>query len=120
MHAHRLVQRLKELKVQAGVAINPGTPVEHLLPLVEDIDLALVMTVNPGWGGQSFLPSVLSKVRVLRDARPDLLIEVDGGIEPATIRTAKDAGADVFVVGSYLAKASDLNTAATRLAEAYE
>jgi ribulose-phosphate 3-epimerase len=114
-HAHRLVHELKQLGAAAGVAINPGTPVEALLPLIHDIDLALVMTVDPGWGGQSFLRGTLPKVERLRALRPDLTIEVDGGIDPATIGEAAAAGADLFVVGSYLAKAKDIRAAAAQL-----
>jgi len=115
VHVHRHVQALKSMGFEAGLAINPSTPVEAILPLVDQIDLALVMTVNPGYGGQEFLPFVLEKVRRLRAARPDLTIQVDGGIAPETIRTAKDAGADLFVVGSYLAKAADLDAAVSTL-----
>jgi ribulose-phosphate 3-epimerase len=118
VHSHRLVQQLKGMGLQAGVAINPGTPVEHLLPLIEDLDLALIMTVNPGWGGQRFLHSTLSKIRTLRALRADLLIEVDGGIEPETIALVKEAGANLCVVGSYLAKAKDIASAAAELEDA--
>ncbi|RYG20144.1 ribulose-phosphate 3-epimerase [bacterium] len=111
VHVHRHVQTLKSMGLEAGLAINPSTPVEAILPLVDEIDLALVMTVNPGYGGQTFLPFVLDKARRLRELRPDLTIQVDGGIAPDTIRIAKEAGADLFVVGSYLAKAADLDAA---------
>lgn len=107
-HAHRLVGNLHERGVQAGLAINPGTPVEAVMPLLDVLDLVLVMTVNPGWGGQSFIPSCLDKVRRIRQAAPRLPIEVDGGIDPDTIRSAHDAGATVFVVGSYLARAESI------------
>jgi ribulose-phosphate 3-epimerase len=115
VHVHRHVQRLKSMGIEAGLAINPATPVEAILPMVDQIDLALVMTVNPGYGGQEFLPFVLEKVRRLRAVRPDLTIQVDGGIAPETIRTAREAGADLFVVGSYLAKAADLDAAVSTL-----
>ena len=107
-HAHRLAQTLRAMGIQPGVAINPGTPVEAVLPLIEVVDLVLVMTVNPGWGGQSFIPATLKKVSALRAARPDLLIEVDGGIDPETLPIARAAGANVFVVGSHLARAASL------------
>ena len=119
VHVHRHAQALRAMGLQAGVAINPGTPVEAILPIVGEIDLALVMTVNPGYGGQAFLPITLEKVRRLRAARPDLTIQVDGGIAPETIRAARDAGADLFVVGSYLAKADDLGAAVARLEAAW-
>ncbi len=104
-HAHRLCQALHERDVQAGVAINPATPVDCLLPLVGTMDLALIMTVNPGWGGQRLIEECLQKVRVLRETAPALDIEVDGGIDPTTIGRAWEAGANVFVTGSYLMRA---------------
>jgi ribulose-phosphate 3-epimerase len=116
-HAYRLAQTLESMNVRAGVALNPGTPVEAVLPLLEIVDLVLVMTVNPGWGGQKFLPSMLEKVRRLRDCRADLHIEVDGGMDPATIGGARKAGANVFVVGSHLAKAPDLGAAVQDMME---
>ena len=119
VHAHRHAQALRSMGVEAGLAINPATPVEAILPIVGEIDLALVMTVNPGYGGQKFLPFTLEKVRRLRAARPDLTIQVDGGIAPETIRQARDAGADLFVVGSYLAKADRLPEAVERLEAAW-
>lgn len=114
-HAHKLAQGLRDIGVSPGIAINPGTPVDAVLPLLGVVDLVLVMTVNPGWGGQKFIPSCLDKVRRLRSESPDLLIEVDGGVDPKTIRIARDAGANVFVVGSYLARAPDLSAAITEL-----
>ena len=119
VHAHRGAQALRGMGLEAGIAINPATPAEAILPIVGEIDLALVMTVNPGYGGQTFLPFALEKVRRLRAARPDLTIEVDGGIAPDTIRAARDAGADLFVVGSYLAKAEGLDAAVGRLEAAW-
>jgi ribulose-phosphate 3-epimerase len=114
-HAHRLVQQLKQAGAQAGIAINPGTPVEAVLPVLGDVDLVLVMTVNPGWGGQAFIPSTLEKVRRIRAERRDVLIEVDGGIDPKTLPLVRDAGANVFVVGSHLARAQDLAGAVREL-----
>jgi ribulose-phosphate 3-epimerase len=117
-HTHRLVHQLKSMGVEAGVAINPGTPVDAILPVIDDIDLALVMTVDPGWGGQAFLDSTLKKIQAVRAARPDLTIEVDGGIVPDTIGKAMAAGANLFVVGSYLAKAESLSEAVAKLEQA--
>lgn len=108
MHAHRLVQELKSKGVQAGVAINPATPVEHLESIIDDIDMALVMTINPGWGGQALLPSTLEKIRRVRQMRADLDIQVDGGVDPTTLPSVIEAGANVFVVGSYLLRAPSL------------
>jgi ribulose-phosphate 3-epimerase len=114
-HAYRLTQTLKELGVQAGVAINPGTPVEAVQPLLRVLDEVLVMTVNPGWGGQKFLCECLEKVTRLRELKPDLLIEVDGGIDATTLPIAQQSGANLFVVGSHLAKASNLKEATAEL-----
>lgn len=117
VHAHRLVQTLRSMGVSPGIALNPGTPVEAVLPVLGDVDLVLAMTVNPGWGGQKFIPSVLDKIRRIRAERADVVIEVDGGIDPHTLPVVQDAGADTFVVGSYLARASDLSAETRRLVE---
>ena len=107
-HAHFHCAALRKRGIQAGVAINPATPVEALLAVLDAIDVALVMTVNPGWGGQAFIGSCLEKVKRIRSLAPQLDIEVDGGIDAQTIRLAKEAGANVFVSGSYLAKAPSI------------
>lgn len=103
-HAHRLAQQLHGMGLEAGIAINPGTPAEAVEPLMKVADLVLVMTVNPGWGGQAFISECLDKVRTIRSWRSDVRIEVDGGMDPSTIPLARDAGADIFVTGSYLTK----------------
>jgi ribulose-phosphate 3-epimerase len=110
-HSHRVAQNLRERGVQAGIAINPGTCVECIEPVLEFVDLVLVMTVNPGWGGQKFIEPCLKKVSRIREICPGIDIEVDGGIDPVTLPIARAAGANVFVVGSYLAKAHDLAAA---------
>lgn len=110
-HAHRLCQSLRAMGVQAGVAINPGTSMERVLPLLDVCDLALVMTVNPGWGGQKLIRSCLQKVRDLRLAAPDLAIQVDGGIDSATIRDFYTAGATDFVAGSYVVNSPSISEA---------
>ncbi len=107
-HSHRLAQRLRQLGVRAGIAINPGTPVCDLDPVLGAFDQVLVMTVNPGWGGQVFLEECLRKVEAVRKMRTDIDIEVDGGIDPQTIRRAKEAGANVFVAGSFLVERPSL------------
>jgi ribulose-phosphate 3-epimerase len=101
-HAHRLAQTLRNMGVEAGIAINPGTPVQAVEPLLDVLDLVLVMTVNPGWGGQCFLEECLPKVRWVRERKPDLDIQVDGGVDPQTLVRCREAGANVFVAGSYL------------------
>ncbi len=115
IHSHRLIQTLKSMGVEAGIAINPGTPVEAIEPVLDMVDIVLVMTVNPGWGGQSFIRSALKKTARIREIRPDVLIEVDGGIDPKTLPEARAAGANVFVVGSHLARAANLAEATQEL-----
>jgi len=116
-HSHRLVQALRSLGVSPGIAINPGTPVESIEPVLQDVDLALVMTVNPGWGGQKFIESTLPKIRQIRDLRHDIAIQVDGGIDPVTLPLAKAAGADTFVVGSWLLKGESLESSVREMKE---
>ncbi len=111
VHSHRLMQQIKDAGMEAGIAINPGTPVEAIMPILTLVDLVLVMTVNPGYGGQKFLPECLEKVQKIRHLRPEVFIEVDGGIEPLTIKRAQDAGANLFVVGSYLQKPASIQEA---------
>jgi ribulose-phosphate 3-epimerase len=110
-HQHRLLAHLRSIGARAGIAINPGTPVSMLVDLVEGVDRVLVMSVNPGFGGQSFIERALvkvSEVRKLLDARnPDCEIEVDGGVEPGNIERAVQAGADVLVAGNALFAADD-------------
>jgi ribulose-phosphate 3-epimerase len=103
-HVHRTVQRIKALGKKAGVSLNPATPAKMLDYILEDIDLVLVMSVNPGFGGQKFISSQLRKIEAIakRIAREnlDVLIEVDGGIDPETAPLALSAGANVLVAGS--------------------
>ncbi len=103
-HIHRTVQHIKSLGVQAGVVLNPGTPAKMLDYLIDDIDLILVMSVNPGFGGQSFIESQLRKIeacrRMIDKSGRDIRLEVDGGIDFATAPRAIAAGADVLVAGT--------------------
>lgn len=103
-HIHRTVQHIKSLGVQAGVVLNPGTPAKMLDYLIDDIDLILVMSVNPGFGGQSFIESQLRKIeacrRMIDKSGRDIRLEVDGGIDFATAPRAVAAGADVLVAGT--------------------
>jgi ribulose-phosphate 3-epimerase len=103
-HLHRTIQLIKSLGKKAGVSLNPATPVEAIDYLLDDIDLILVMSVNPGFGGQSFIASQLDKIRALRsriDQRGRSIdLEVDGGINVETARQAREAGADVLVAGT--------------------
>jgi ribulose-phosphate 3-epimerase len=115
-HLNRTVQRIRSLGKKAGVVFNPATPVVMIEEIIRDVDLVLVMTVNPGFGGQQFIESTLSKIRKVRDqiddVRPDCDLEVDGGIETHTIGAAAQAGARVFVAGSAIFGAKDGITAA--------
>ena len=103
-HVYRTLQQIRALGKNAGVVLNPGTPVGVLEPIIELVDLVLVMSVNPGFGGQSFIPSQLEKIRAVRamiDASGrDIRLEVDGGVNPDTARQCVAAGADVLVAGS--------------------
>ncbi|PLY00805.1 MAG: ribulose-phosphate 3-epimerase [Desulfuromonas sp.] len=110
-HLHRTVQLIKTLGKKAGVSINPGTPVNTLESILDDLDLVLVMSVNPGFGGQSFIESCLPKIETLRkmiDSRGlDCELEVDGGVKADNISRVASAGADVFVAGSAVFSSSD-------------
>jgi ribulose-phosphate 3-epimerase len=118
-HAHRLVQDLKSRGLDAGIAINPGTPSEVLDAVIGDLDMVLVMTVNPGWGGQRFIASTLEKIARVRALRPDMDIQVDGGIDPSTIGQVIEAGANSFVVGSYLLKPPTLEEGVKSILEKF-
>jgi ribulose-phosphate 3-epimerase len=117
-HAHRLLQRLRSMGVRAGIALNPATPAETVFPALEEADQALVMTVNPGWGGQSFIRACLKKIERIRERAPELDIEVDGGIDPKTLAECRSAGANVFVAGSYLVGRPSLEEGVRELREA--
>ena len=103
-HLHRTVQQIKALGLKAGVSLNPATPVDALDYVLEDLDLVLVMSVNPGFGGQKFISSQLGKIEIVAEriaARGlDVQLEVDGGIDPETARQSVDAGATVLVAGT--------------------
>ena len=110
-HLHRVVQQIKSLGCRAGVALNPHTPVAVLEDIAADLDLVLIMSVNPGFGGQSFLPNTLRKVAaakaLLLDAGADALIEVDGGVSLANAGPLAQAGADVLVAGNFVFSAPE-------------
>ncbi len=112
-HLDRSLQRIRALGTRAGVALNPATPPEAVEYVLDGVDLVLVMTVNPGFGGQSFLPAMLPKIRALRrmiGERP-VWIQVDGGIAPDTVGLCREAGADVFVAGSSVFRGGAANHA---------
>jgi ribulose-phosphate 3-epimerase len=118
-HLHYAVSAIKEAGCRAGVALCPATPVEVLSELAEDLDLALCMTVNPGWGGQSFLPGSPGKIERLRALiGPGPALEVDGGIDAGTAGACAQAGATVFVAGSAVFSADDPAAAFREIADA--
>lgn len=114
-HAHRLIQQIHDAGCKAGVALNPGTPLVMLEELLEEIDMALLMTVNPGFGGQQFIESMLEKIHVLyhsvQDNGLDCDIEVDGGINAETSKLVREAGANILVAGSAIYDSDDVAAA---------
>lgn len=110
-HLHRTIQQIKEAGMKAGVTLNPATPVAMLTDIIGDVDMVLLMSVNPGFGGQKFIEHTLDKVRDLRElitrADSKALIEVDGGVNPETGKRLVEAGADVLVAGNAVFKATD-------------
>lgn len=109
-HLERTIDQIHQLGALAGAAINPATPVEQLLDILDELDYVLVMSVNPGFGGQAFWPRAVDKIRrvaVLRGDRERPLIEVDGGINQETAALVRQAGADILVAGSYVFGAPD-------------
>lgn len=114
-HLHRTLQSIRSLGISNGVAINPGTPVQTVLDVLEIADLVLVMTVNPGWGGQKFIPETVKKISELKqeiDKRSlKTIIEVDGGINAETAKVCAQAGATAFVAGSYVFGSKDRSQA---------
>jgi ribulose-phosphate 3-epimerase len=117
-HANRTLAAIRELGCLAGVAINPGTPVEAVAELRGDADVVLCMTVNPGWGGQSFIPGSPDRVSRLAPLVGDAAIEVDGGIDAGTAGSVAEAGASLFVAGSAVFGAPDPAAAYTEIAQA--
>lgn len=110
-HLHRTIQSIKELGCLAGVALNPHTPVAFLDDIIEDLDLVLIMSVNPGFGGQKFIPNTYKKLHDLKtlsaSRNPNLYIEVDGGVGEQNVKQLIDAGANVFVAGNSVFSAAD-------------
>ncbi len=107
-HANRMANKIRSLGISPAVVLNPHTPIEAIKYLVEDVDMVLLMSVNPGFGGQKFIPTVLEKAKELKELlalkNPDCLIEVDGGVGDKNIEALKNAGVDVAVAGSYVFK----------------
>ena len=112
VHLHRTIQNIKSKEVKAGVSINPATPVSILECILPDVDLVLIMSVNPGFGGQKFIPGALEKVRELAEIKRtkglDFVIEIDGGITLDNIGEVMEAGVEMAVAGSAVFKAEDV------------
>lgn len=110
-HLHRNIQQIKSLGMQAGVALNPHTPVELLKDILQDIDVVLLMSVNPGFGGQSFIPHTINKIKRMREMIDEQLlnvkIEIDGGVTLENAQMIVEAGADILVAGSSVFKATN-------------
>jgi ribulose-phosphate 3-epimerase len=125
LHLHRTLQVIRQAGLSPGVALNPATPLEHIIHVLSDVDLVLLMSVNPGFGGQEFIAGVIPKIQRLRELIDTkglkVLIQVDGGINEATVGRAARAGCDVFVAGTAVFGAPDYGAAIAalrRLAEA--
>ncbi len=118
-HLHRVIYMIKDLGIKAGVALNPATPISFIKDLIKDLDLVLVMSVNPGFGGQTFIDQAVDKVRETKELRAanasQLLIQVDGGINAETGLKVVQAGCDVLVAGSYVFKSPDIKQAVRTL-----
>ena len=112
IHIHRTIQEIKSYGVMAGVSLNPATPLENIEYILDDIDLVLIMTVNPGFGGQSFIEAMKDKIRKLRQIIDDkglnIIIQVDGGVKLGNAREILDCGADLLVAGSDIFGAEDV------------
>ena len=111
-HIHRVIQQIKDSGMKAGVTLNPGTPVSMLNDIIADVDMVLLMSVNPGFGGQKFITHTIDKVKELRElinkSNSKALIEIDGGVNMQTGKELVDAGADVLVAGNAIFRAPDI------------
>lgn len=120
-HAHRLVQQIKDAGMKAAITLNPATPVDLLRDILPDLDMVLLMSVNPGFGGQKFIPQTLNKLERLKalitEVGSNALIEIDGGVNQQTGAQLAKAGADILVAGNYVFKAPDPQKAIATLAD---
>lgn len=114
-HPHRLIQKIRSLDISPAIVLNPHTKVEDIEYLLEDLDMVLLMSVNPGFGGQKFIPTVIEKVKKLKELinkrNPNCLIQVDGGVSDQNIKELKEVGVDVVVAGSYVFGSNDYKKA---------
>ena len=119
IHLHRSLQKIKSFGMKAGIALNPHTPISNLTDIIMEIDLVCLMSVNPGFGGQKFIESVLPKItdmrKIIDECPKEVRLEVDGGINPQNIKTVCDAGADTFVLGSAIFNTDDYASTITDL-----
>ncbi|PTQ98038.1 ribulose-phosphate 3-epimerase [Mucilaginibacter yixingensis] len=110
-HLHRTIHAIKDLGCLAGVALNPHTPIALLEDIIEDVDIVLLMSVNPGFGGQAFIPNTYKKIKQLRamaqERNPDLFIEIDGGVSQSNAKELLEAGANVLIAGNFVFSAKD-------------
>lgn len=114
-HLHRVISQIRDLGMKAGVSINPGTDVKALDAILPFVDMVLVMSVNPGFGGQTFIYSAMEKIQYIKENFPGVLVEVDGGINAETAEMCREAGADILVAGSYIFKSKDRKKAIASL-----
>ncbi|MBK7106738.1 MAG: ribulose-phosphate 3-epimerase [Ignavibacteriae bacterium] len=119
LHLDRVIQQIKEHNVKAGISINPATAIETILPIIHNVDLVLIMSVNPGFGGQTFIDYTLEKIKFLDNLKKqnnfNYLIEVDGGITKENIKKVKDAGCNIIVTGTAIFKNEDITVATVEL-----
>lgn len=115
--ANKIIEELHEKEVKVGIAIKPDTKLEEVLPYIEKIDMVLIMTVEPGKGGQELIPECLEKVSILREISKDIDIEVDGGVNLKNIDEIKKAGANIIVAGTSIFKAENMETTIKKLKE---
>lgn len=112
-HLHRTIQNIKSHNVKAGVALNPATPIENIKYVLKDLDMVLIMTVNPGFGGQSFIEGMIDKIKqlkaLIKEQGLDVDIQVDGGIKPSNVDKVVKAGANVIVAGSAIFNSDDID-----------
>jgi len=124
IHLHRSVQGIKESGVKAGVSLNPATPIGNLENILDDVDMVLIMSVNPGFGGQEFIPNTIRKLRLLKKMMNDRglsrLVEVDGGVKIENAKEIVDAGADILVMGSAFFHSRSYRQTVERLYELFE
>ncbi|MDX4067584.1 ribulose-phosphate 3-epimerase [Aliarcobacter skirrowii] len=118
-HPHRLIQKIRSLGISPAITLNPHTKVEDIEYLLQDLDMVLLMSVNPGFGGQKFIPTILEKAKTLKELinkrNPNCLIEVDGGVSDKNIKELKDAGVDIVVAGSFIFGSDDYKKAINSL-----